>query len=68
MIIIKIQHILDKDERNLNWLSNKTGISYSTLHKLANNKTTSISFSVLDKLCNFYNCKIGDLIEYKKDQ
>lgn len=69
MIKVKLQEILDKEERSLNWVSLKTGISYSTLHKFCNNKTTSVSFEVLYKLCKLFNCSISDILEIdtKKD-
>ncbi|WP_096634850.1 helix-turn-helix domain-containing protein [Clostridium cochlearium] len=67
MIQVKLQNILDEKERNLNWLSKKTDISYSTLHKLANNNTTSINFNTLEKICTVLNCSISDILEIKKD-
>ena len=67
MIKIKLQEILDKNERNLNWVSTKTGIAYSTLYKLNNNETKSISFDVLEKICLLFKIEIGELIEIKGD-
>lgn len=63
MIKVKLQEILNKEERSLNWVSLKTGISYSTLHKFCNNKTTSVSYDVLLKLSKLFNCEISDLLE-----
>lgn len=67
MVEVKLQSILDKEERNLSWVAKKTGIAYSTLHKLNSNNTTSISFTTIDKLCGLFKCKIEDIIEYKED-
>lgn len=67
MIKVRLQELLDRDERSLNWVATKTNLSYSSLHKLVNNKTTSISFDVLDKLCELFNCKVEDIIEYYKE-
>jgi len=63
VIKVKLQDILDKEERSLNWVSTKTGISYSTLHKFCNNKTSSVSYELLYKLSKLFNCQISDLIE-----
>ena len=63
MIKVKLQNILEKEERSLNWVSTKTGISYSTLHKFCNNKTSSVSYELLYKLSKLFNCKISDIIE-----
>lgn len=66
MVNIKLQEILDKEERSLNWVATKTGISYSTLHKLNNNATKSISFDVLEKICLLFKIDVCDIIEIKK--
>ena len=67
MIKVKLQEILDREERSLNWVAVKTGIAYSTLHKLNSNNTTSISFKTIDKLCELFKCNTIDIIEYTKD-
>lgn len=67
MIKIKLQNILDKQERSLNWVATKTGIAYSTLHKLNSNNTTSISFKTLDALCKLFKCELTDIIDFVDD-
>ena len=64
MIRVKLQQILDREERSLNWVALKTNIAYTTLHKFCNNKTSSISYNVLESLCVLFKCKVGDIIEY----
>ncbi|CUU45443.1 helix-turn-helix domain-containing protein [Clostridium beijerinckii] len=66
MIIIKLQEILDREERSLNWVATKTNIAYTTLHKFNSNKTTSVSYNVLNQLCKLFKCNIEDIIEYKE--
>ncbi len=48
--------------RSIYWLSKTSGVPYSTLHKIARNKTDGISFIVLEKLCNALNCEPCQLI------
>lgn len=67
MVKVKLQEILDKEERSLNWVASKTGIAYSTLHKLNSNNTTSISFNTIDKLCELFKCNTIDIIEYIRE-
>ena len=62
MIKIKLDELLKNDDRSLNWLCTKTGISYSTLHKLSTGETKSISFDVLNKICLFLRCTPNDII------
>ena len=42
------------------------GLSSTTIAKLSKNE--NISLEVLEKICNFLNCKIGDIIEFKNDE
>jgi putative transcriptional regulator len=67
MIRVKLQDVLDKEERSLKWVSTKTGIAYSTLHKLNNNNTNAISFNTMDKICTLFNCKLEDILEFVND-
>lgn len=63
MIKINLDKYLAKEERNVAWVSSKTGIARTTLYKLRDNTTTSISFEVLEKLCDLFNCEIKDILE-----
>lgn len=42
----------------------KTGISPSTLASMSKNEY--VALSIIDKICNVLDCKIEDVIEYKK--
>lgn len=64
MIKVKLQDLLDREERSLSWVALKTNIAYTTLHKFSNNKTSSVSYNVLESLCGLFKCKIEDIIEY----
>lgn len=48
--------------RSLYWLAKNSGVPYSTLHKIARNKTDGISFIVLEKLCDSLDCEPCELI------
>lgn len=67
MIRVMVLEMLDKDERNTSWLANKTGINYSTLYNFIHQNTNMVNYEVLNKLCEFFNCSVGSIIEYKKD-
>jgi DNA-binding Xre family transcriptional regulator len=54
--------------RTLYWLAKSSGVPYSTLHKIARNKTDGISFAVLEKLCDALACEPCDLIIRKPTQ
>lgn len=68
MIKVKLNDILKSKERNLNWLSKKCNISYSTLYNFANNNTNAVSYDVLEKVCSILECTITDVIELQKEE
>jgi len=47
-------------------LSLKIKCSPSTITKMSNNEY--ISMEILDRICNKLNCKIEEIIEYKKEE
>ena len=42
----------------------ETGLSRSTLARLANDREERIAISTLDRLCAFFDCQPGDLLVY----
>lgn len=49
-------------------VSKLTGMSTSTISNLYNEKVKRLDFDTLEKLCNLFNCKVQDLIEYIPDE
>lgn len=45
-----------------------TGISRTTLTNLYYDRNTTISLETLDKLCDYFNCSVNDLFEYRKEE
>jgi len=45
-------------------VANATGVHRMTLSKLANHKGYNPTADVLDRLCDFFNCKIEQLVEH----
>ena len=45
-------------------LGTQVKLSKNTLARLAENKTDRVDFTTIDKLCAYFNCAIGDLLEY----
>lgn len=48
---------------SLSELSRRSGVSYTTVHSIANNKTAQVSLATLDSLCEALAVKPGDLLE-----
>lgn len=49
-------------------VSKLTGMSTSTVSNLYNEKVKRLDFDTLEKLCQLFNCKVQDLIEYIPDE
>lgn len=68
LITVKIEQLLQEQDKSLYWLAQKTELSYPTVHRLVNGKTTSIAFDTLDRLCYALSCNTQDIIEYSRDK
>lgn len=53
--------LIDK-EMTKKQLMEATGISKSTMDKMARNE--QVSLDVLDRICNYFNCDIDEIIEH----
>lgn len=53
--------LIDK-EMTKKQLMEATGISKSTMDKMARNE--QVSLDVLDRICNYFNCNIDEIIEH----
>ncbi len=45
-------------------LSEATGINRGTLSKMVNQKGYSTVTGNIDQLCKFFNCKVGEIMEF----
>lgn len=65
MIKSKLHNLMGENKiRSINQLSNDTGISRLTLTNIYNDSGKAIEYETIDKLCRFFNCAVGDLLEY----
>ncbi|TCT16368.1 putative transcriptional regulator [Natranaerovirga pectinivora] len=67
MIEIKIKEQLEKQNKNIQWLSLEAKIPYPTLHKLVNNKTESVKFGFIERICLALDCTPNDIIQVSPD-
>lgn len=68
--IIMIRLTLDKLLKSLNVtryeLAKRTGIQYQIIDKYYKNNVKRYDSYILEKICTALDCKIEDIIEYKK--
>lgn len=48
-------------------IAERTGLNRMTLSKLANQHGAVVRTDVLDRLCEFFDCRIEDLVEHVAD-
>lgn len=53
--------LIDK-EMTKKELSQKTGVSKSTIDKMGRNEM--VSLEVIDRVCNYFHCRVEDVIEH----
>lgn len=66
MINNKFSALLGERLIKITEISDRTGISRTTLTNLYYKRSKFISFDVLNKLCEFFDCSVEDIIEFKK--
>lgn len=71
MINYNVNRLIQKDGLPYRELTKRIGISYRTLALLAKAKTHNeivISTVIIDKLCNYFKCRVEDVIVFKNDR
>ncbi len=66
MIILTLDEALDKFGITRYELSKRTGIQYQIIDNYYKNKVKRYDSFVLDRICDALNCKIDDIIQFKK--
>ena len=66
-IKVKLDGIMKKKDITTYELSTKTNVRFQTIKKLREaDEVTRINLDVIAKLCYVLDCKVEDLLEYKK--
>jgi putative transcriptional regulator len=63
MVQCQLEDILWHKKLRLADLARLTGINYTTLHRLAQGKSTGISFNTLSIICRVLQCTPSDLLK-----
>jgi len=66
MIDIKLDDLIWRHRVTADKIAKETGLSKNTISKLRNAKNLNVSLVTLDKLCEYFDCKISDILEYIK--
>ena len=64
MIRIKLCELMGREKMTRKKLSELTGIRPNTIGDLYREDVKKIDLQTLDKICEVFNCKVSDVIEY----
>ena len=67
MIKIKLYELMGENDVTTKEIAKATGLSTTTLTNIKRKRYTNVELDTIDKLCNFFDCKIEDLLEFKKN-
>ena len=63
----KLSTRMGEKRYNIQDVYEQTGLSRSTIAQLYHDKMKRFDDETLSKLCELFECKVGDLIEYYKE-
>jgi DNA-binding Xre family transcriptional regulator len=68
VIVNRIPELLQikfgKRKVNLTEVAEEMGLTYSTVHRWANNRVDRADFPILVAWCKYLNCGVGDILVY----
>ncbi|MDD3436478.1 MAG: helix-turn-helix transcriptional regulator [Candidatus Gastranaerophilales bacterium] len=67
MIINKLSEIAVSKRMNIAEISRITGIGYSVIQRLYNDKVKSVEIETINKLCNALECTPSELFKFTPD-
>lgn len=67
MIRIKLSELMGKEKMTRKRLAELTGIRPNTIGDLYREDVRKIDIHTLNKLCEIFDCKVGELLEYVPD-
>ena len=65
--IFKLEQLLDDRGINKRKLITDTGTDFKVVKRLATGEIVRIDIYGLARLCNYLNCNVSDIVEFKKD-
>ena len=66
-IIFKLEKLLEDKHISKNKIMRDTNTDYKVLKRIWTGEIERIDLTVLARICNYLDCDITDIIEYKKD-
>jgi putative transcriptional regulator len=68
MIRCNLSTLMGAKKLKISDVCNETGLNRTTVTNLYYEKTVRVELEAIEKLCEFFSCKVGDLLEYVDDK
>lgn len=65
--IFKLEQLLDDRGINKRKLITDTGTDFKVVKRLATGEIVRIDIYVLARLCNYLNCNVSDIVDFRRD-
>lgn len=66
--LFKLDDLLESDNISKNKLMRDTNTDFKVLQRIINGEITKLDVTVFARLCDYFDCKLDDIVEYvKKD-
>ena len=65
--IFKLEQLLIDKGISKSKLINDTGTGFKVIKRLTTGEIVRIDIYVLARLCNYLNCNVSDIVEFRKD-
>lgn len=62
--LFKLDDLLENNNLSKNKLMRETNTDFKVLQRIVNGDLSKMDVTVLARLCDYFNCKLNDLIEY----
>ena len=66
-ICLHLRELMDRQGINRNQMSKRIGTRFEVVDKWYNGKVEKMDMDILARLCFVLDCRVEDLLEYKKD-
>lgn len=68
MISCRLHMLMAEKRMNISDLHRETGLSRTLLTLMHKDELSRIDLESLNTLCNYFDCEVGDIILFQKDQ
>ena len=62
--LFKLDDLLNSDNISKNKLMRDTNTDFKVLQRIINGEITKLDVSVFARLCDYFDCKLDDIVEY----